>query len=81
MMSMSHIQSPPLPKVQTQKQFMEALYDRIRPPRTLSDNDGDKSIASTSAGLKTYLVENNSEMQTVTSTCAIIMGLNLLRVA
>ena len=57
---MSHIQSPPLPKVQTQKQFTDILYDRIRSPRTLSD---DKSAADRPAGLQTYLVENNSEMR------------------
>ena len=49
-----------LPKVQTQKQFMEALYDGISPPRTPSNDD--KSAAGRPPDLKTYLIENNSEM-------------------
>ena len=57
---MSHIQSPSLPKVQTQKQFMETLYDRIRPPRTLSNDD--KSAVGRPPDLKTYLIECNSKL-------------------
>lgn len=59
-MGMDHIQNHSLPKVQTQKQFMDVLYDRIRPPRTLSDDD--KSAAGRPADLKTYLIESNSEL-------------------
>ena len=57
---MSYTQSMALPKVQTQKQFMDALYDRIKPPRTLSDND--ESPAGRPPDLKTYLVESNSPL-------------------
>lgn len=39
---------------------MDALYDRMRSPRTLSDDD--KSTAGRLTDLKTYLVENNSEL-------------------
>ena len=48
-----------LPKVQTQKEFMDTLYDRINTPR-ISTEDG--SIAGKPTELKTYLVENNSKL-------------------
>lgn len=49
-----------LPKVQSRKQFMHELYDRIRPPRTPA-NDA-KSSAGRPPDLKTYIVENNSKI-------------------
>ncbi len=49
-----------LPKVQTQKEFMDELYDRIRPPRTPSNDD--ESSAGRPPDLKTYVVENNSKL-------------------
>ena len=49
-----------LPKVQSKKQFMDELYDRIRPPRTPA-NDAESS-AGRPPDLKTYIVENNSKI-------------------
>ena len=48
-----------LPKIQTQKEFMDTLYDRINPPRIPTE---DGSIAGKPTELKTYLIENNSEL-------------------
>jgi len=48
-----------LPKVQTQKEFMDTFYDRINPPRIPTE---DGSIAGKPTELKTYLIENNSEL-------------------
>jgi len=48
-----------LPKVQTQKEFMDTLYDRINPPRIPTE---DGSIAGKPTELKTYLIENNSKL-------------------
>ncbi len=49
-----------LPKVQSQKQFMDVLYDRIRPPRTPTTDA--ESSAGRPPDLKTYIVENNSRI-------------------
>lgn len=48
-----------LPKVQTQKDFMDVLYDRIHPPRIPAE---DGSITGRPTELKTYLIESNSEL-------------------
>lgn len=48
-----------LPKVQTQKEFMDTLYERINPPRIPAE---DGSIAGKPTELKTYLIESNSEL-------------------
>ena len=55
-----------LPRVQTQKAFMDALYDRIRPPRTLPDDA--ESAAGGPRRLKTYLIVNNSPLAPKFST-------------
>lgn len=55
-----------LPKVQTQKEFMDALYDRIRPPRTPTNND--ESPAGRPPDLKTYLIESNSSLNSSFNT-------------
>lgn len=49
-----------LPKVQSKKQFMDELYDRIRPPRTPANDD--ESSAGRPPDLKTYIVENNTKL-------------------
>ena len=49
-----------LPKVQTRKAFMDAHYERIRPPRSLPDDA--ESAAGRPPDLKTYLIENDSPL-------------------
>lgn len=50
---------PQLPKVQTRKEFMDVLHDRINPPKIPTE---DGSTTGRPTELKTHLVENNSEL-------------------
>ncbi len=48
-----------LPKVQTQKEFMDVLHDRINPPRIPTEEG---STAGKPTELKTFLIESNTEL-------------------